>query len=53
MSDENVEIIRRGFETMQRDGWQTLLSLIDPEFELTTPPDLAMRPGCRRMPDGA
>jgi ketosteroid isomerase-like protein len=44
MSDENVEIIRRGFETMQRDGWQTLLSLIDPEFELTTPPDLAMEP---------
>jgi ketosteroid isomerase-like protein len=44
MSDENVEIIRRGFETMQRDGWQTLFSMIDPEFELTTPADLAMEP---------
>lgn len=48
MSDENVEIIRRGFETMQRDGWQTLFSLIDPEFELTTPPDLAMEPDTYR-----
>ena len=48
MSDENVEIIRRGFETMQRDGWQTLFSLIDAEFELTTPPDLAMEPDTYR-----
>jgi ketosteroid isomerase-like protein len=48
MSEENVEIIRRGFETMQRDGWQTLFSLIDPEFELTTPPDLAMEPDTYR-----
>ena len=48
MSDENVEIIRRGFETMQREGWQTLFSLIDPEFELTTPPDLAMEPDTYR-----
>lgn len=48
MSDDNVEIIRRGFETMQRDGWQTLFSLIDPEFELTTPPDLAMEPDTYR-----
>jgi ketosteroid isomerase-like protein len=48
MSDENVEIIRRGFETMRRDGWQTLFSLIDPEFELTTPPDLAMEPDTYR-----
>jgi ketosteroid isomerase-like protein len=48
MSDENVEIVRRGFETMQRDGWRTLFSLIDPEFELTTPPDLAMEPDTYR-----
>jgi ketosteroid isomerase-like protein len=48
MSDENVEIIRRGFETMQRDGWQTLFSMIDPEFELTTPADLAMEPDTYR-----
>jgi ketosteroid isomerase-like protein len=48
MSDDNVEIIRRGFETMQRDGWQTLFSLIDPDFELTTPPDLAMEPDTYR-----
>jgi len=48
MSDDNVEIIRRGLETMQRDGWQTLFSLIDPEFELTTPPDLAMEPDTYR-----
>ena len=48
MSDENVEIIRSGFETMQREGWQTLVSLIHPEFELTTPPDLAMEPDTYR-----
>jgi ketosteroid isomerase-like protein len=48
MSDENVEIIRSGFETMQREGWQTLFSLIHPEFELTTPPDLAMEPDTYR-----
>jgi uncharacterized protein len=44
MSDENVEIVRSGFEAMQRDGWEALFTLIDPEFELTTPPDLAMEP---------
>ena len=52
MSDENVEIIRSGFETMQREGWQTLFSLIDPEFELTTPPDLAMEPDTYRGEPG-
>jgi ketosteroid isomerase-like protein len=42
--EDNVEIVRQALEAVEREGWQALLPLLDPEFELTTPPDLAMEP---------
>jgi len=48
MPEDNVEIVRRAFEAVEREGWQALLPLLDPEFELTTPPDLAMEPDTYR-----
>lgn len=48
MSEDNVEIVRRGFEAVARDGWEALTPLLDPGFEMTTPPDLAMEPDTYR-----
>ena len=52
MSDRNVELVRRGFEAIERDGWQALIPLLDPEFQMTTPPDLAMEPDTYRGEEG-
>lgn len=49
---ENVEIVRRGFEAFNREGVEGILPLIDPEFEATTPPDLASEPDTYRGHDG-
>jgi ketosteroid isomerase-like protein len=42
--DENLESVRRTFEEVQREGWEAFLPAVHPEFELTTPPELAMEP---------
>jgi ketosteroid isomerase-like protein len=52
VSQDNVEIVRQAFEAVERDGWEALLPLIDPEFELTTPPELAMEPDTYHGHDG-
>lgn len=49
---ENVRILRDGFEAMQHEGWRALLPLIDPDFELVTPPELAMEPDTYRGMEG-
>ena len=52
MSRENVEVVKQAFDAIAREGWQALISLLDPEFELTTPPDLAMEPDTYRGEEG-
>jgi ketosteroid isomerase-like protein len=52
VADSNVDLIRRGFEDLERDGYKALLSLIAPDFELTTPPDLASEPDTYHGPEG-
>lgn len=52
MSDENVELVKRGFEAFARDGWQALLPLLHPEFEAITSPDVAMEPDTYRGAEG-
>jgi ketosteroid isomerase-like protein len=47
-----VELVRQGFEAVEREGWQALVPLLDPEFEMTTPPDLAMEPDTYRGEQG-
>jgi ketosteroid isomerase-like protein len=48
LSRENVEIVKRAFDAIAREGWQSAIPLLDPEFEFTTPPDLAMEPDTYR-----
>jgi ketosteroid isomerase-like protein len=50
--EENVELVRQGFETMRGGDVEALLPLIHPEFEVTTPPGLAAEPDTYRGPDG-
>src|SRR5688572_21177748 len=37
MSEENVEIIRRGFEAFQRGDWEAVLEDVDPNVEIHEP----------------
>ena len=52
MPSRNLEIVQRGFEAFNRDGIEGIIPLIHPEFEATTPPDLASEPDTYRGPDG-
>ena len=47
-----MELVRRGFEGLERGDWETLISLVHPEFEMTTPASLASEPDTYRGPDG-
>ncbi|OLE35795.1 MAG: hypothetical protein AUG48_09675 [Actinobacteria bacterium 13_1_20CM_3_68_9] len=52
MSDADIELVRAGFEALSEQGVEGLIPLIHPEFEVTTPPDLAAEPDTYRGPDG-
>jgi uncharacterized protein len=39
MSQENIELMRRGYDAMQRRDIETLLSLLDPEVEMHDRPE--------------
>jgi ketosteroid isomerase-like protein len=52
MSSRNVEIVRGGFEALSEGGVDALLPLIHPEFEFTTPSNLAAEPDTYRGPEG-
>ena len=52
MSGGNVEIVKRGFDAFNRDGVDALLEFVDPDFEVTTPPELASEPDTYRGHEG-
>jgi Ketosteroid isomerase-related protein len=52
VSKENLEIVQRGFEAFNAQGVEGVIPFIDPDFEATTPPDLASEPDTYRGPDG-
>ena len=52
MSRENLEIVQRGFDAFNETGVEGILPFIDPEFEATTPPNLASEPDTYRGHDG-
>jgi ketosteroid isomerase-like protein len=52
MASENIEIVRRGFEALAEHGVEALIPLLHPEFEFTTPPELAAEPDTYRGEDG-
>jgi ketosteroid isomerase-like protein len=37
MSRENVEIVRRGYEAMRREGFEAVIPFLDPDIEWHTP----------------
>jgi ketosteroid isomerase-like protein len=52
VASSNLEIVERGFEAFNRDGVEGILPYIHPDFEATTPPDLASEPDTYRGHDG-
>ena len=52
MPEDNVEIIRGGFEAFNARGVEGILPLIAPDFEVTTPPELAAEPSTYRGEEG-
>jgi uncharacterized protein len=52
MSEENVEIMRKGFEALRRGGVDALVDFIHPEFEAESPPELSVEPQTYRGPEG-
>jgi ketosteroid isomerase-like protein len=50
--DDNVEIVRSGFEAFNARGIDGILPFIHPDFEATTPPDLASEPDTYRGHEG-
>jgi ketosteroid isomerase-like protein len=49
---DNIEIVRQGFEALDEGGIDALLPFIHPEFEVTTPAELAAEPTTYRGPRG-
>jgi uncharacterized protein len=52
VSSENLEIVQRGFDAFNHGGVEGILPFIHPEFEATTPPNLASEPDTYRGHDG-
>jgi ketosteroid isomerase-like protein len=52
MSSQNMELVRGGFEALSEGGVEALLPFIHPEFEVTTPANLAAEPDTYRGHDG-
>jgi ketosteroid isomerase-like protein len=52
VSEENVELVRQGFELLQEQGVEGFLPFIHPDFEVTTPAALTAEPDTYRGPDG-
>jgi ketosteroid isomerase-like protein len=52
VSSGNLEIVERGFEAFNQGGVEGILPFIHPEFEATTPPDLASEPDTYRGHEG-
>jgi uncharacterized protein len=54
MSDgiDNVDVMKRGYEAFAERGVDGFLEFIDPDFELVTPPGLALEPQTYRGHQG-
>jgi ketosteroid isomerase-like protein len=52
MAESNLELVRQGFEAMRDGDPEAIMPFIHPEFEVTTPPQLAAEPDTYRGPDG-
>jgi ketosteroid isomerase-like protein len=50
--ESNAELMRRAFESYNREGWEAMLPWMAQDFELTTPPGLAAEPDTYRGEEG-
>jgi ketosteroid isomerase-like protein len=48
----NLEIVKRGIEAFNEEGVEGIVPYIHPDFETTTPPELASEPDTYRGHDG-
>lgn len=53
MASGNVEIVKQGFDAFNAGGIDAVLPTFHPDFEATTPPELASEPQTYRGHDGA
>jgi len=52
VTNDDLELVERGMEAFNRAGIDGVLPLIHPDFEATTPPELASEPDTYVGPDG-
>jgi ketosteroid isomerase-like protein len=52
VSEENVELVRQGFQALREGGVEALLPFIHPEFSVTTPAELTAEPDTYRGHEG-
>jgi ketosteroid isomerase-like protein len=52
MAESNLDLVRQGFEAMRKGDPEALMPFIHPDFESTTPPQLAAEPDTYRGHDG-
>ncbi len=52
MSERDVELLRDGFAQLAEEGYESLLPLVHPEFEMTTLPGIAAEPQTYRGTEG-
>ena len=52
VAESDVELVKLAFQALAQGGYETLLPLIDSDFEMTTPPGLAAEPDTYRGPEG-
>jgi ketosteroid isomerase-like protein len=52
MSEDNIEVVKRGFEALNTDGVDAMIELLDPDFEATVPPELSVEPDTYRGHEG-
>jgi ketosteroid isomerase-like protein len=52
VAESNAETMREALERLNDEGWEVLLPLMGPGFELTTPPGLAAEPDTYRGEEG-
>jgi ketosteroid isomerase-like protein len=52
VTGSNLEIVERGFEAFNEEGIDGILPFIHPDFEATTPPELASEPDTYRGHEG-
>jgi ketosteroid isomerase-like protein len=52
MIEDKIELVKQGFAALDEGGPEALLEMVDPDFEVTTPPNLATEPNTYRGHDG-